>query len=88
MKNQVRLKRLLKATGFWKDNALILRELRHFPAIVGLAILFPLLAAVLKGLALVFCSVFCKTWSIRVARRFKLGLVGLMFGCWASTSLS
>jgi len=54
MKNQVRLKRLLKATSFWKDNALILRELRHFPAIVGLAILFPLLAAVFEGFGIGF----------------------------------
>ena len=54
MKNQVRLKRLLKATGFWKDNALILRELRHFPAIVVLALLFPLLAAIFEGFGIGF----------------------------------
>lgn len=54
MKNQVKLKRLLKATGFWKDNALILRELRHFPLIVTLAILFPLLAAVFEGFGIGF----------------------------------
>ncbi len=54
MKNQVKLKRLLKATGFWKDNALILRELRHFPAIVALAILFPLLAAIFEGFGISF----------------------------------
>ena len=28
MRNQVKLKSLLKATGFLKDNALVLRELR------------------------------------------------------------
>ena len=54
MKNQVRLKRLLKATSFWKDNALILRELRHFPAIVVLALLFPLLAAIFEGFGIGF----------------------------------
>ena len=54
MKKQVKLKRLLKATGFWKDNALILRELRHFPVIVALAILFPLLAAIFEGFGIGF----------------------------------
>jgi len=28
MRNQVKLKSLLKRTGFWKDSALVLRELR------------------------------------------------------------
>lgn len=56
MKNQVRkkkiplfLRQLIKATGFWKSNALILGEFKYFPKIILLAVLFTLLAAVFEG---------------------------------------
>lgn len=48
------LRQLIKTTGFWKDNALILRELRYFPGIVTLAILFPMLAAIFEGAGISF----------------------------------
>ncbi len=43
------LRRSIKATSFWKDNALILREFKYFPKIIFLAVLFTLLAAVFEG---------------------------------------
>ncbi len=51
---QAPARNLIKATGFWQDNALILRELRYFPVIVALAILFPLLAAIFEGFGVGF----------------------------------
>jgi len=48
------IRRLIKATGLWKDNALILRELRYFPGVVALAIAFPIIAAVFEGFGISF----------------------------------
>ena len=42
----------IKATRFWKDNALILREFKYFPRIVFLSLLFTLLAAGFEGLGI------------------------------------
>jgi ATP-binding cassette, subfamily B, bacterial MsbA len=36
---------LLKATSFWQDNYLILREFKHFRKIAILALIFSILAA-------------------------------------------
>lgn len=74
MKNQVRLKRLLKATSFWKDNALILRELRHFPVIVALAILFPILAAVFEGFGIGFLLGFLQSLVNSGGTPFQTGI--------------
>ncbi len=41
--------RLLKATSFWKENYIILREFKYYPRMVFLALVFPLLAAVFEG---------------------------------------
>jgi ATP-binding cassette, subfamily B, bacterial MsbA len=43
---------LLKATSFWKNNYLILREFKHFPKVAVLAIIFSLLAAAFEGVGL------------------------------------
>lgn len=52
------LRQLIKATSFWQDNRLILRELQNFPGIVTLALLFPLLAAIFEGFGIGFLLVF------------------------------
>jgi ABC-type multidrug transport system fused ATPase/permease subunit len=52
------MRSLVKATGFWQDNRLILRELQHFPQIVALAFLFPLLAAIFEGFGIGFLLAF------------------------------
>lgn len=41
--------RLIRATRFWKDNYLILRELKHFRRLAVLAVVFTLLAACFEG---------------------------------------
>lgn len=46
--------RLLKATSFWKDNYLILREFKYFRRLAVLAVVFPLLAAVFEGFGIGF----------------------------------
>ena len=43
------VKNLLKATSFWQDNRLFLREFKHFRRIAVLAIVFALMAAILEG---------------------------------------
>ncbi|EKQ67108.1 ABC-type multidrug transport system, ATPase and permease component [Leptolyngbyaceae cyanobacterium JSC-12] len=48
----------VKATSFWQDNRLILRELRFFPWVVALALLFPLLAAIFEGFGIGFLLAF------------------------------
>ncbi|MGA7934749.1 MAG: ABC transporter transmembrane domain-containing protein [Kovacikia sp.] len=55
------LQRFIKTTGFWNDNRLILRELRHFPHIALLAALFPLLAALFEGFGIGFLFGFLQT---------------------------
>lgn len=48
------IRNLLKATRFWKDNYLILREFKHFRRIAILAVVFTLLAAVFEGFGVGF----------------------------------
>jgi len=49
-----RSKGIIKSANFWKDNALILREIRYFPLVAILAVLFPLIAAVFEGFGIGF----------------------------------
>ncbi|WP_017297402.1 heterocyst formation ABC transporter subunit HepA [Nodosilinea nodulosa] len=49
---------LVKATSFWKDNQLILREFRHFRWIAIAAVCFALIAAVFEGLTVGFIAAF------------------------------
>ena len=55
------LRRTIKATGFWQENQLILRELKYFPGIVILAIAFPLLAAAFEGIGVGFLLAFLQS---------------------------
>jgi ATP-binding cassette, subfamily B, bacterial MsbA len=43
-----------KETTLWQDNALILRELKHFPGYITLIIISPILAAVFEGFGIGF----------------------------------
>ncbi|MDX2231930.1 MAG: ABC transporter ATP-binding protein [Leptolyngbyaceae cyanobacterium bins.349] len=52
------LRHTLKTTRFWRDHALLLREFQFFPKIVGLALVFSLLAATLEGFGLGFLMAF------------------------------
>lgn len=48
------LKRLVKATSFWRDNYLILREFKSFRRITIKAVLFSLVAATFEGFSIGF----------------------------------
>ncbi|MDJ0568232.1 MAG: ABC transporter ATP-binding protein [Pleurocapsa sp. MO_192.B19] len=45
----VPIRKLLKATSFWRDNSIILREFKHFRVIAITALTFTLLAAIFEG---------------------------------------
>lgn len=51
----------LKATNFWKDNYLLLREFKYFPWIATLAIVFALGAAAFEGFGLGFLLAFLQS---------------------------
>lgn len=68
------LRRLIKTTDFWKENQLILRELRHFPRIVLLAVLFPLLAALFEGFGIGFLFGFLQTLVNPTNGAFQTGI--------------
>lgn len=51
----------LKATNFWKDNYLLLREFKYFPWIAILAIVFALGAAAFEGFGLGFLLAFLQS---------------------------
>jgi subfamily B ATP-binding cassette protein MsbA len=52
------IRNLLKATRFWKDNYLILREFKHFRRVAIFAVVFSLLAAVSEGITITFITSF------------------------------
>jgi len=51
----------LKATSFWQDNYLLLREFKYFPWIAALALVFALCAAAFEGLGLGFLLAFLQS---------------------------
>ena len=54
--NAVRI--LIKATSFWRENHLILREVKHFRRIAVLAVVFALIAAFFEGVTVGFIASF------------------------------
>jgi ATP-binding cassette, subfamily B, bacterial MsbA len=52
------LRNLIVATNFWKDNRLILREIRYFRKLVVFAIFISLLGGVLEGISVGFIGAF------------------------------
>ncbi len=52
------IRNLVKATRFWKDNYLILREFKHFRRVAIFAVVFSLLAAVSEGITITFITSF------------------------------
>jgi ABC-type multidrug transport system fused ATPase/permease subunit len=68
------LRTIFKATHFWKDNALILRELKFFPQVVALAIIFPLVAALFEGFGIGFLLGFMQNLVNPGGEPFQTGL--------------
>ncbi len=65
---------MLKATRFWQDNSLIVREFKHFPHIIILAIVFTLLAAVFEGLGIGFLLSFLQSLTTPDAKPIQTGI--------------
>lgn len=64
----------VKATRFWRDNSLILREFRHFPKIAIAAILFALCAAFFEGFGFGFLLAFLQSLISPTAPPFQTGV--------------
>jgi ATP-binding cassette, subfamily B, bacterial MsbA len=67
-------RRLLKATTFWKNNYLILREFKRFRKIAILAIFFSILAAIFEGFGLGFLLAFLQNLTAPNAEPLKTGI--------------
>lgn len=67
------VRNLVKRTSIWKRNALILRELKHFPKILALAILFPLIAALFEGFGIGFLLGFLQNLVSASGNSFQTG---------------
>jgi len=68
------IRRLLKATSFWQDNYLILREFKYFPWITILAIVFSILSAAFEGFGLGFLLGFLQNLVSPNAQPFQTGI--------------
>jgi subfamily B ATP-binding cassette protein MsbA len=68
------IRHLIKRTSFWRDNVLVLNELRFFPQILFFAISLPLLAAVFEGFGIGFLLGFLQNLINPGGSAFKTGL--------------
>ncbi len=64
----------MKATSFWKNNHLILREFQYFPKIAILALLFSLLAAAFEGVGLGLLLSFLQSLTSPQAEPIRTGV--------------
>lgn len=64
----------LKATSFWQDNYLILREFKYFPQIAVSAVVFALCAAAFEGFGLGFLLAFLQSLVNPNAEPFQTGI--------------
>ncbi|WNZ27459.1 ABC transporter ATP-binding protein [Leptolyngbya sp. NK1-12] len=64
----------IKASQFWQDNQLVLREVKYFPWIAALSILFPLLAAVCEGIGMGFLLAFLQSLVGAADQPFQTGV--------------
>lgn len=67
-------RRLLKATSFWEENGVILREFKYFRRIVVIALLFTFLSAVFEGFGISFLLAFLKNLTEPNAAPVQTGL--------------
>ncbi len=65
---------LLKATNFWKDNYLILREFKHFRKIAILALIFSFLAASFEGVSIGLLLSFLQNLTEPNAKPIQIGI--------------
>ncbi len=65
---------LMKATSFWKNNYLILREFKHFKKIAIFAIVFSFLAATFEGVSVGFLLTFLQNLTTPNAKPIQTGV--------------
>ncbi|MBD2167174.1 ABC transporter ATP-binding protein [Calothrix membranacea FACHB-236] len=68
------LKSFLKATSFWQENYLILREFKHFRKTAVLALVFSFLAATFEGVSIGFLLSFLQSLTTPNAQPVKTGI--------------
>ncbi|MEH2278843.1 MAG: heterocyst formation ABC transporter subunit HepA [Nostoc sp.] len=68
------LRSLLKASSFWQDNYLILREFKHFRKIAILALIFSVLAATFEGVSIGFLLSFLQSLTSPNAQPVQTGI--------------
>lgn len=68
------IRSLLRATRFWQDNYLILREFKHFPKIAILALVFTFLAAAFEGVGIGFLLSFLQSLTTPNAKPVQTGI--------------
>lgn len=52
------MRKFLRATNFWQNNSILLRELKHFRWLLSFALLFTLVGAALEGISVGFIASF------------------------------
>ena len=58
LKMPVFMRKLVKSSSFWRDNSLLLRELKHFRWLLAFALIFTLIGAALEGVTVGFIASF------------------------------
>lgn len=68
------VRRLVKATSFWRDNSFILREFKYFRGIMVAAIVFTFLAAAFEGFGVGFILSFIQSFTKPDAAPIQTGI--------------
>jgi subfamily B ATP-binding cassette protein MsbA len=68
------IRSMLRATRFWQDNYLILREFKHFPKVATLALVFTVLAAAFEGVGIGFLLSFLQSLTTPDAKPVQIGI--------------
>jgi subfamily B ATP-binding cassette protein MsbA len=68
------IRKFIKATQLWQDNALVLREFKYFKKVAILALIFTLLAAAFEGFGVGFLLTFLQSLTEPNAEPIKTGI--------------
>ncbi len=68
------IRSMLRATRFWQDNYLILKEFKHFPKVAILAVVFTFLAATFEGVGIGFLLSFLQSLTTPNTKPVQIGI--------------